>query len=65
MGTTIQFTKLPAVTTDTQRVYWHWFGQSRWTYLHCARHRCGIPRADGRNRYLWLALGPLDLRVHY
>lgn len=43
---------------------WHvvFYGRSRWHYLRWATHPFYSVRADGRTRFLWIALGPLDVR---
>lgn len=48
-----------------RRVYLRTYPQSRWRYWHVGLHDCFTKRADGRNRFLWLALGPVDIRVHF
>ena len=68
-ATSLKFEQKPStirngVNYDTRRVYLDWYWTGRWTYLHASWHVCRTPRADGRHRYYWLALGPFDLRVH-
>jgi len=43
---------------------WNWRWYPWRNYWHAAWHQCITARADRRNRFLWIALGPIDLRVH-
>lgn len=48
-----------------RRVYWRWYRLSeRWWFFHLGWHLTATRRYDGRDRFLWVAIGPLDVRVH-
>lgn len=46
------------------RVYLTLYGRMRWGYVHWGWHRCGTFRPDGLDHFLWIAVGPLDIRWH-
>lgn len=62
MGTPTLTLQKKALTPE-RRFNWRWYPWR--TYWHVGLHRCITPRQDGCNRFLWLAAGPIDLRVQF
>jgi hypothetical protein len=50
------------MTFDRGRLFVALYGRERWGYWRVSVNRFGTKRHDGRTRYVWLALGPVDVR---